>query len=61
LIATRYFNGTINGSREPDKKYLGIMIRSHGETHNLDTIISIRLFIPDKHDEETAGLHNKET
>jgi hypothetical protein len=36
------------------------MIRSHGKTHNLDTIISVQLFIPNKHDEETTGLHKEE-
>jgi hypothetical protein len=29
------------------------MIRSHGKTHNFDTIT-------DKHDEETIGLHKGE-
>jgi hypothetical protein len=36
------------------------MIHSHGKTHNLDTIVSVQLFIPDKHDEETTGLHKEE-
>jgi hypothetical protein len=36
------------------------MIRSHGKTHNLDTIVSVQLFIPDKHDEEITGLHKEE-
>jgi hypothetical protein len=35
------------------------MIRSHGKIHNLDTIVSVQLFILDKHDEETARLHKK--
>jgi hypothetical protein len=36
------------------------MIRSHGKTHNLDMIVSVQLFIPDKNYEETTGLHKEE-
>jgi hypothetical protein len=59
-------NGTNFTSKE-FKSYcegLGIKLKftscSHGKTHNLDMIILIRSFIPDKHNIETTGLHKQE-